>query len=70
MPVVDAASENYAAIRGREQQLIDFHGGAQSVGGTSYNSINGIGKWNWNRSWYILESIREFGSLPDNSPQR
>lgn len=30
------------AIRGREQQLIDMHGGAKSQGGTSGNAINGI----------------------------
>jgi hypothetical protein len=32
------------AIRGREQQLIDAHGGAQSEGGTSGNLIRGIAK--------------------------
>jgi RHS repeat-associated protein len=70
-PVVDVVSTNSGAIRGREQQLIDFNGGAQSVGGTSRNKINGISDWtNLNRPFYINESISEFGALPDNSPPR
>lgn len=70
-PVIDVASTNKDAIRGREQQLIDANGGAQSVGGTSRNKINGISDWaNPNRPYYINESITEFGSLPDNSPPR
>jgi hypothetical protein len=32
------------AIRGREQQLIDFHGGAQRQGGTSANVIRSIAR--------------------------
>ncbi len=32
------------AIRGREQQLIDFHGGAQRQGGTSANIIRSIAR--------------------------
>ena len=58
----------YAAIRGREQQLIDFNGGAQSMGGTSRNMINGISNINPLRSYYIQQSINLFGALPDNSP--
>jgi hypothetical protein len=38
-PVLDKSSENADAIRGREQQLIDAHGGAKSAGGTSGNAI-------------------------------
>jgi hypothetical protein len=57
-----------AAIRGREQQLIDFNGGAQSMGGTSRNKINGISNLNLARSYYIQQSINLFGALPDNSP--
>ncbi|WP_146616255.1 RHS repeat domain-containing protein [Chitinophaga dinghuensis] len=34
------------AIRGREQQLIDFNGGALSDDGTSGNRIRGVGKLN------------------------
>jgi RHS repeat-associated protein len=40
--VLDKSSTNATAIRGREQQLIDMHGGAKSTGGTSGNAINGI----------------------------
>lgn len=77
MPVLDRAlavqngsEDAYFAIRGREQQLIDFHGGAQSVGGTSRNKINGISDWNPNRPTYIEKAIQYFGALPDNSPSR
>ncbi|HWH53221.1 MAG TPA: RHS repeat-associated core domain-containing protein [Gemmatimonadaceae bacterium] len=38
--------QGYAAIRGREQQLIDANGGAQSDGGTSANKIRGVSKRN------------------------
>jgi hypothetical protein len=51
-------------------QLIDFHGGAQSVGGTSRNMINGISEWNPIRGEYIRYSIAEFGELPNNGPNR
>lgn len=40
--MLDKSSKNAAAIRGREQQLIEANGGAQSTGGTSGNKINGI----------------------------
>ena len=39
---VDKNSPNANAIRGREQQLIEKNGGAQSQGGTSGNAINGV----------------------------
>jgi RHS repeat-associated protein len=68
--VVDKISHSYEAIRGREQQLIDFFGGAQSVGGVSRNKINGISDFNPLRGPYINLSISEFGALPDNSPKR
>jgi hypothetical protein len=58
----------YAAIRGREQQLIDFNGGAQSMGGTARNMINGISNINPLGSYYIQQSINSFVALPDNSP--
>lgn len=48
-------SSNYQAIRGREQMLIDHYGGPQSTGGTSGNTINGIGANNKNRDTYISE---------------
>lgn len=40
------AAMNYAAIRGREQQLIDANGGARSGGGTSGNRIRGVASKN------------------------
>jgi len=40
--VVDQSSSNTAAVRGREQQLIDAHGVAKSNGEASGNTINGI----------------------------
>ncbi|MBY0574407.1 MAG: hypothetical protein K2P84_12070 [Undibacterium sp.] len=69
-PVVDRWSSDGGAIRGREQQLIDFFGGARSVGGTSRNMINGVSDFNPNRIYYIPASIATFGPLPDNSPPR
>lgn len=51
------------AIRGREQQLIDYHGGAQSTGGTSGNAINVVGKCNQKKKNYIEAAIKEFGEL-------
>jgi len=71
-PVLDQVSLVYKSIRGREQQLIDFHGGAVSVGGTSRNLINGIADLNPLRSVSYMSSANvEFGGpLPDNSPER
>jgi RHS repeat-associated protein len=66
---LDRVSESYSAIRGREQQLINFHGGAQRQGGTSGNRINGISQWNPFRPLYMGASMRAFGPLPDNRPQ-
>ena len=50
------------ATRGREQQLIDFFGGAQSEGGTSGNLIRGVSKINPQGRIYHGESNRMFGS--------
>lgn len=72
-PVLDVAAtgtNSYEAIRGREQQLINFYGGAQSVGGTARNMINGIADFNPYGSGMINLSIATFGALPDNSPTR
>ncbi|MEH2500324.1 RHS repeat-associated protein [Bradyrhizobium sp. AZCC 1678] len=72
-PVPDVAAtgtQAYGAIRGREQQLINFHGGAQSVGGTARNMINGVADFNPNGPGYIASSVATFGALPDNSPPR
>ena len=56
--VIDVSSKNKDAIRGREQQLIEFNGGAQSQGGTSGNMINGISPQNKNIDRY-LEAAKE-----------
>jgi RHS repeat-associated protein len=58
---LDKSSTNKNAIRGREQQLIEQNGGAQSQGGNSGNSINGIGPNNARKSMYINSAKREFG---------
>lgn len=70
LPVVDAYSTSNSAIRGREQQLIDYYGGARSVGGTTRNMINGISDKNPLRDYYMDAADTEFGRLPDNSPAR
>jgi hypothetical protein len=44
----DKSSTSAAAIRGREQQMIERNGGAQSQRGTSGNRINGISERNSN----------------------
>jgi len=59
--VLDKSSTNAAAIRGREQQLIEANGGARSSGGSSGNSINGISGTNAKRDYYLNEATREFG---------
>jgi hypothetical protein len=59
---LDKSSPNAAAIRGREQQLIDMHGGAQSEGGTSGNAIRGIHPNNPNYGHYMREGQRVFGT--------
>lgn len=60
---LDKSSSNKNAIRGREQQLIDHYGGAQSKGGFSGNSINGISDRNKNGTKYLNASKEEFGDL-------
>jgi RHS repeat-associated protein len=69
-PIPDRISEDYNAIRGREQQLIDTFLGAQSVGGYSANAINGVRDFNPSRPDYMQASVDAFGSLRDNSPER
>lgn len=58
---VDRNSSNPDAIRGREQQLIEQHGGAQSQGGTSGNKINGVSPNNSNAASYKAACTKEFG---------
>jgi hypothetical protein len=60
---LDQSSTNPDAIRGREQQLIDHNGGAQSQGGTSGNAINGISESNPKRDTYLDAATEEFGSI-------
>jgi hypothetical protein len=59
---LDQSSPNKYAIRGREQQLIEAHGGAKSMGGTSGNKINGVSKRNPNRERYRITAEEEFGA--------
>jgi hypothetical protein len=57
---LDETSPNPLAIRGREQQLIERNGGAQSMGGTSGNAINGISPKNPRREQYLQAADEEF----------
>jgi hypothetical protein len=57
---LDQSSESYAAIRGREQQLIEYY---QDLG-VSANKINGISPTNPNLDWYLESSLGEFGPVP------
>src|SRR6185437_15793082 len=65
---VDKFSVDRAAIRGREQHLIDNHGGAQSEGGRSRNKIRAVSRKNPLRHIYNEAAISEFGPLPNNNP--
>lgn len=68
--VRDKYSKSYSAIRGREQQLIDFNGGAKRPdNGTSRNIIRGVGRNNPFRKLYDVASTLEFKQkLPSNNP--
>ena len=57
---LDRSSNNYDAIRGREQLLIDAYGGAKSAGGTSGNAIRGISDKNPKREQYLNSAREEF----------
>lgn len=61
--ILDKASDNRDAIRGREQQLIEANGGAKSSGGSSGNAINGIASGNPKRDDYINAANEAFGPL-------
>lgn len=56
---LDRSSLLYSAIRGREQQLIDYY---RSLG-ISDNVYNGIHRWNPLRSYYMRKAERMFGPL-------
>jgi hypothetical protein len=58
---LDKSTSNSNAIRGREQQLIELNGGAQSQGGTSGNRINGVSPMNPNAELYEGEAAKEWG---------
>ncbi|GAB2498512.1 hypothetical protein GCM10027266_15750 [Arenimonas alkanexedens] len=58
---VDKNTTNPDAARGREQQLIDQNGGAQSQGGTSGNKINGVAPTNPKSETYQTACKKEFG---------
>ncbi|MHB8254361.1 MAG: RHS repeat-associated core domain-containing protein [Acidiferrobacter sp.] len=58
---LDKSSTNAAAIRGREQQLIESNGGAKSMGGTSGNAINSISPTNPNKEFYMTQAKKELG---------
>ena len=60
---IDKYSYNSDAIRGREQELIEYYGGAKSEGGTSANAINTISKRNKKRKKYLDACKRAFGTL-------
>jgi RHS repeat-associated protein len=53
----------YQAIRGREQNLIDFFGGPRVAGGTSGNAIRGIAEDNPLRATYMHAARRIFGLI-------
>jgi hypothetical protein len=58
---LDKSSTNKDAIRGREQELIDQHGGAQSEGGTSGNRNRAISRVNKSANQYYDATKKEFG---------
>jgi RHS repeat-associated protein len=58
---LDKSSSNPQAIRGREQQMIENNGGAQSQGGTSGNAINGISDRNPKEAGCRAAATKEFG---------
>jgi hypothetical protein len=60
---LDKSSDDYEAVRGREQMLINYHGGAQSEGGTSGNKVNGISHRNPKRNKYLEAAVKLFGGL-------
>jgi RHS repeat-associated protein len=64
-PLVDrwaTGVEGYVAIRGREQQLIDAHGRAQSEQGTSANLIRGVSRLTF--PLFDAAAIAMFGPPP------
>ena len=66
--VLDEFSTNRSAIRGRSQQLVDFHGGAQKDGGNSGNIDREVRRNHPKRTLYHNESNREFGNIAPLNP--
>jgi RHS repeat-associated protein len=62
-PQLDQSSSNPDAITGREQQLIEVNGGAQSQGGTSGNAINAVSPKNPLKETFIQAAEKEFGAI-------
>lgn len=58
---IDKSSSDKDAVRGREQHLIDHHGGAQSQGGTSGNQNRGVAPTNPKRDQYNQAASKQFG---------
>ncbi|TAD98649.1 MAG: hypothetical protein EAZ97_10575 [Bacteroidetes bacterium] len=56
---LDQQSENYPAIRGREQQLIEYY----QKQGNCANKINGISKRNKKLKFYLAAAIETFGEI-------
>ena len=67
--ILDKVSTSYAAIRGREQQLVDYYGGAQRDGGTSRNKIRAVGRRNPLRAIYNTMATIRWGGLRNNNPR-
>jgi len=61
---LDQSSSSYAAIRGREQQLIDYYRSQ----GISANVLNGIGPDNPNRGRYLQVAFDMFGPISWTPP--
>jgi hypothetical protein len=60
-PKVVFNTNNGSAARGGEQYWISRNGGAQSMGGSSGNAINGIGPNNPNAARYMGDFLSEIG---------
>jgi hypothetical protein len=66
---LDQSSSNPGAITGREQQLIEINGGAQSQGGTSGNAINGISPKNPLKETFMQAAEKEFGAIAQEAAE-
>ena len=62
----DHASTNYDVIRGREQDLVDYYGGAQNEKGYSRNKIRAVSRKK--ALFYQTQSQSKYGKLPNNNP--